>query len=113
MFEQDNANQRYATIGNTFGDIGLIWENGYAGDQLAVMLNMFYEVVPNLVASVYVDYSQYRLEEIYEYDNQLANAARLSYRIGRHWTIDVEYQWLTNKYKSSDSRFLNHIAFVW
>ena len=113
MFEQDNANQLYATIGNTFGDIGLIWENGYAGDQLAVMLNMFYEVVPNLVASVYVDYSQYRLEEIYEYDNQLANAARLSYRIGRHWTIDVEYQWLTNKYKSSDSRFLNHIAFVW
>lgn len=112
-FEDDNANQVYLTIGNNFGNLGLVWENGYAGDQLGLMFDVYYEVAPNLIASLYVDYAKYRVEEIYEFDNQLANAARLSYRIGRHWTIDVEYQWLTNRYKSGDSRFLNHISFVW
>ncbi len=113
MFEDDNANQVYASIGNNLGDIGLVFENGYAGDQIGFMFDVFYEVLPNLVASLYVDYSKYRVEEIYEYDNQLANAARLSYRIGRHLTIDAEYQWLQNRFQSSDSRFLNHISFVW
>jgi hypothetical protein len=113
MFENDNASQIYATVGNTFADIGLVFENGYAGDQVGVMVDLFYEVLPNLVASVYVDYSQYRVEKVYEYDNQLANAARLSYRLGRHLTIDAEYQWLQNRFQSSDSRFLNHISFVW
>ncbi len=113
MFEDDNANQIYATVGNNFGNLGLVFENGYAGDQLGLMFDVFYEVLPDLIASLYVDYSKYRVEEIYEYDNQLANAARLSYRLGRHWTIDAEYQWLQNRFKSSDSRFLNHISFVW
>ena len=67
----------------------------------------------SFVASVYVDYSKYRTEEIYEYDNQLANAARLSYRLNRHFAVDVEYQWLTNRFKKQDSRFLNHISYLW
>jgi hypothetical protein len=112
-FEDDNANQFYLTVGNNWGNLGMVYENGYAGDQLGLMFDVFYEVIPNLVASLYVDYSKYRVEEVYEFDNQLANAARLSYRLGRHWTFDVEYQWLTNRYKDSDSRFLNHISFVW
>jgi len=77
------------------------------------MFDLFYEVMPNLIASLYVDYSKYRVEEVYEFDNQLANAARISYRLGRNWTFDVEYQWLSNRFKESDSRFLNHISFVW
>ncbi len=113
LFDDDNANQIYATVGNHFADFGLVFENGYAGDQIGLMVDVFYEVMPNFIASVYVDYSQYRVEKVYEYDNQLANAARLSYRIGRHVTIDAEYQWLQNRFQSSDSRFLNHISFVW
>lgn len=112
-FEEDNANQLYLTVGNNFGNIGLVYENGYAGDQLGLMFDVFYELFPNLIASLYVDYSKYRVEEVYEFDNQLSNAARISYRLGRHWTFDVEYQWLTNRYINSDSRFLNHISFVW
>lgn len=112
-FEEDNANQLYLTVGNNWGNLGMVYEDGYAGDQLGLMFDLFYEVIPNLVASIYVDYSKYRVEEVYEFDNQLANAARVSYRLGRHWTFDVEYQWLTNRYKDSDSRFLNHISFVW
>ncbi len=76
------------------------------------MFDIFCEVMPNLIASLNIDYTKYRVEKVYEYDNQLANAARLSYRLGRQWTFDVEYQWLTNRFKSSDSRFLNHISFV-
>jgi len=112
-FDQENANQLYLTVGNNFGDLGFVYENGYAGDQLGLMFDIFCEVMPNLIASLNIDYTKYRVEKVYEYDNQLANAARLSYRLGRQWTFDVEYQWLTNRFKSSDSRFLNHISFVW
>lgn len=112
-FDQENANQLYLTVGNNFGDLGFVYENGYAGDQIGLMFNIYHQVLPNLIASLNVDYSKYRVEQVYEYDNQLANAARLSYRLGRQWTFDVEYQWLSNRFKSSDSRFLNHISFVW
>ncbi len=113
MFEFDNADQVYLTVGNDFGNIGLVWETGYAGDQLGLMLDAYYEVIDNLIASLYIDYSRYRVQEIYEFDNQLANAVRLSYRLNRHFSVDVEYQWLTNRFKSSDNRFLNHISYVW
>jgi hypothetical protein len=113
IFEKEQADQVYLTIGNNFGDIGLVWETGYAGDQLGLMLDAYYEVFHNLVASLYVDYTKYRVEEVYEYDNQLANAVRLAYRFNRNLSLDIEYQWLNNRYKSADSRVLNHLSFIW
>jgi len=113
QFEDDNANRMFLTLQNNNGSIGLVYESGFAGDQLGLMFDYAYEVFHNLLVSVYIDYSKYRTEEVYEYDNQLANAARLSYRFNRHWSIDVEYQWLNNRYKEMDSRFLNHISCRW
>lgn len=113
LFEKEQADQVFLSVGCPFGDIGAVWETGYAGDQLSLTLDAYYEVLPNLIASLYVDYMKYRVEQVYEYDNQLANAVRLAYRFNRRLTIDVEYQWLTNRYKSADSRVLNHLSFIW
>jgi hypothetical protein len=111
--DEDNANRFFLTVNNTNGSIGMLYESGYAGDQFGLMFDYAYEIFRNFIASVYIDYSKYRTEQVYEYDNQLANAARLSYRINRHLTVDVEYQWLKNRFKKSDSRFLNHISYRW
>lgn len=113
QFEEDNANRLFMFLQNNNGSLGFVYESGYAGDQLGVMFDYAIPVSEKLTASVYTDYSKYRTEEVYEYENQLANAARLSYRLNRGLSIDVEYQWLTNRFKSQDSRFLNHISFVW
>ena len=43
----------------------------------------------------------------------MGNAARLTYSFSRHWRIDLEYQWLTNKFKNSDHRLLNHVYYIW
>jgi hypothetical protein len=67
--------------------------------------------MPQLLASLNIDYSRYRTETIYEFENQLANAVRLSYKFQRHWTVDLEYQWLTNRFKDQDSRILNYINY--
>jgi hypothetical protein len=112
-FEDDNANRFFLSLQNKNGSLGFVLENGYAGDQLGLMFDYAYPIMEKLTASVYLDYSKYRTEEIYEYENQLANAARLSYRLNRHLAIDVEYQWLTNRLKDQDSRFLNHISYIW
>ena len=113
FFENDQANQAYVTFGNSFGSAGVVWENGYAGTQIGLVLDAWVEVIENLTASVAIDYSKYQVEQIYEFDHQLANAVRLDYRLNRRLAIALEYQWLTNRYKSADSRLLNHLSFVW
>jgi hypothetical protein len=118
LYQHIFAQGRHADLlslitGTPYGDIGIVWENGYAGDQISLMLNGFFEIFPRFIASFYVDYSKYRVEEIYEFDNLLSNAFRLSYRLSQHLSLDIEYQWLANRFKSSDARFLNHISFIW
>lgn len=112
-FEDDSANRLFLSLQNDNGSLGMVYESGYAGDQIGLMFDYAYPIMDKLLASIYMDYSKYRTEEIYEYDNQLANAMRLSYKLNRNLAIDVEYQWLTNRYKDQDSRFLNHISYIW
>jgi len=111
--DKDSATRYLLTLQNFNGSIGMIYEDGYAGSQLGVMFDYAHEVLKNLTASLYIDYLKYRTEEVYEYDNQLGNAVRLLYRYNRHLSVTVEYQWLNNRFKDSDSRFLNHISYRW
>ncbi len=113
QFEEDAANRIFLTVGNVNGSFGLIYESGYAGEQLGLIADYAHAITPSLIASVNVDYSRYRTEKVYEFENQIANAARLSYRFKKHWSVDLEYQWLANRFKESDSRILNHIKYSW
>lgn len=113
QFDTETANRVFLTFNNLNGSIGLFYESGYAGEQLGVVFDYAYSITPALIASLNIDYSRYKTEKVYEFDNQIANAVRLAYRFQRHWQIDLEYQWLTNRFKESDSRILNHIRFSW
>ncbi len=112
MLDQEGADRLLLSLNNDDGSVGLLYESGYTGDQISAFFNYGYEVLPKLIASLYVDYSRYRTETVYEYDDQLANAARLGYTLGR-WNVIAEYQWLTNRFTESDARFLNHITYRW
>jgi len=107
------GNRYIVSIDDKNGSLGIIYETGDLGEQLGVMLDYGYEVLPKLTASFSVDYSRYRFEEVYEFDKQLANAIRLNYKYSANWRFDLEYQWLNNRYVESDHRFLNHIYFIW
>lgn len=113
MLEEGYGNRAIVSINDPNGSIGIIFETGDLGEQVGALLNYGYEIIPELLASLSVDYSRYRFEEIYEYESQLANAARLDYRFNRNWRAVAEYQWLTNRIKDSDQRILNHIHFIW
>jgi hypothetical protein len=113
MLDQESADRLLLSLNNDNGGIGMLYETGYSGDQISAFLNYGFEVLPKLIASIYMDYSKYRTETVYEYDDQLANAVRLSYSLGRQWNFVGEYQWLTNRFQESDSRFLNHITYRW
>ncbi len=113
MFDAESADRLLLSLQNDYGAIGMLYESGYSGDQIGAFFNYGYPVWRELVASLYVDYSKYRTETVYEYDDQLANAARLTYSLNRKWQFVAEYQWLTNRYKKQDSRFLNHITWRW
>jgi len=111
QFDTETANRVFLTFNNLHGSIGLVYESGYAGEQLGIIFDYAYSITPELLASVNIDYSRYKTEKIYEFENEIANAVRLSYRFLKHWTADLEYQWLTNRFKESDSRILNHIHY--
>jgi len=110
----DGDGHRVVTdFSNRNGSIGFVYETGDLGDQLSLLFDYGYEILPDLMASLSVDYTRYRFEEIYDYENQLANALRLSYKFTRHLRADLEYQWLNNRFKDSDQRLLNHIHYIW
>lgn len=111
QFDDETANQLFATVSNTSGSVGLLFESGYAGEQLSLIFDYAYSITPQLLASLNIDYSRYRTEKVFEFENQIANAVRLSYRFQRYWSVDLEYQWLTNRFKEQDSRILNHVHF--
>lgn len=113
QFDDETANRVFLTVNNINGSIGVIYESGYAGEQLGLILDYAHSITPALLASINIDYSRYKTEKVFEFENQIANAVRLSYRFQKHWIIDLEYQWLTNRFKEQDSRILNHIHFSW
>jgi hypothetical protein len=113
MLEEDQGHRFIASVNNSNGSVGLVYETGDLGDQLGFLINYGYEFMPGLIGSVSIDYMRYRFEEIYAYENQLANALRLTYAYSKHWKTDLEYQLLNNKFKDTDHRVLNHIHFIW
>jgi len=113
QFDTETANRIFLSMFNNNSSIGLIYESGYAGEQLGVMLDYLYDITSQWTASLYMDYSKYKVQKVYEFENQISNAARISYRLNRHISVDLECQWLMNRYKKQDSRLLNHIHLSW
>lgn len=111
--EEGSGQRVILGVNDLHGSVELLYETGDLGDQVSVMLDYGYEIWKDLVASIGVNYSRYRFEEIYEYENQLANTVRLHYSISKNWKADLEYQWLKNRFSDSDNRLLNHIHFIW
>jgi hypothetical protein len=113
QLEEGSGHRIVADISNRNGSIGIVYETGDLGDQLGLLFDYGYEIIPDLIASLSIDYSRYRFEEIYDYESQLANALRVTYNFTRHLRADLEYQWLNNRFKDSDQRLLNHIHYIW
>ena len=113
QLKEGQGHRAVVTLSDLNGSIGVFFEGGDLGNQLGVVLDYGYEFLPGLIASLSVDYSRYKFEEIYEYENQLANALRVVYKFAENWRVDLEYQLLNNRFKDSDHRVLNHIHFVW
>jgi hypothetical protein len=111
--EEGQGHRIILTLSDLNGSIGMIYETGDLGDQLGVILDYGYEFFPNFIGSLSIDYSRYRFEEVYDYESQLANAVRGVYKFAKHWRVDLEYQWLNNRFKDSDHRVLNHIHYIW
>jgi hypothetical protein len=113
QLEEGEGHRIIAAVSDRNGSVGFVYETGDLGEQTSFMINYGYEVYKNLIASLSIDYTKYRISETYSEESQMGNAARLTYNFSRHWRVDLEYQWLTNKFKNSDHRLLNHIYYIW
>lgn len=113
QLEEGYGNRIILSLNDRNGSLGAVYETGDLGEQIGVMLDYGYEIFPDLIASLSVDYSRYRFEEIFDYENQLANAVGVAYNFSKHWRFNLEYQWLNNKFMESDQRILNHIHYIW
>ncbi|WP_456408565.1 hypothetical protein [Caldithrix abyssi] len=113
QLKEGYGNRFIAMLSDRHGSFGLVYETGDLGDQMGALFNYRYRIMRELTLNLSIDYTRYRFEKRYDYENQLANAVGLSYRFLKHWNIQLEYQWLQNADFKSDQRVLNHISFVW
>jgi len=113
QMDDESANQILMSVDNQHGSLGFIYESGYSGEQLGIMADYAVVLLNKLTLSASVDYSRYKIEEVYAFENQLGNALRVSYQFLPRWYFDLEYQWLQNRFQDSDSRILNHIHYSW
>ncbi|NOX90573.1 MAG: hypothetical protein GXO77_16330 [Calditrichaeota bacterium] len=112
QLEEGYGNRFIVSLGDNNGSVGLLYESGDLGNQSGVVLDYRYALMRNLFVTLSVDFSRYRFEKRFDYENQLANALGLTYRFSKHWNTRLEYQWLKNADFKSDQRLLNHISFV-
>ncbi|MFH0918954.1 MAG: hypothetical protein V1913_01215 [Fibrobacterota bacterium] len=112
-FEDGQAHQASATVGNDNGGVGLLFETGYAGGQISLTADYSQDLGDRWTLSANIDYTKYRTEEQLSFENSLANAFRAACRLGKGWQAELEGQWWVNPLKEYDARVLNKIRYRW
>ena len=108
-YEEDNTNQLIFTIGKNWGHIGLLYQNGFGGDNFGLFGNVLWEFVPTLTAKLYASYYNYQFHTTEITDDATAFSAGLIYQPITLLALHGELQQSINKIYKNDVRGLFRI----
>jgi len=106
MAEGGSNNQMLLTVGSNWGLVGLIFQNGFGGDNLGVYGEVQYPIIKNLTLRLYSSYYNYQRHTIDISEDATAFSGGLQYRLGNSLQIRADLQESTNTYFKNDLRGL-------
>jgi hypothetical protein len=111
--ENESSNQVHATVSGSYGMIGILYQSGYAGDNLGVYGSIRYNLLKNLILNVRSSYYQYERQTTAISEDATAISGGLTYKLSASWQVKAEIQERINSYYKNDVRglFRIHYAF--
>lgn len=113
QYEDDNDNRVIGSIGhNKYGTLGIIYQNGYGGENIGYYADIRYEIIPNLTARLFNSYYNYERAYTNISEDALAFSAGLKYRLKNILILDGELQQSSNTYYKNDLRGLLRLTYL-
>jgi hypothetical protein len=113
LFKDDNDLRLIGSIGiPRYGNIGVILQNGFGGDNLGYFADLRYEFLPGLTARFYNSYYNYERATTNISQDALAFMGGLRYRLKNQILFDAELQQSSNNIYKNDVRLLARITYL-
>lgn len=106
MYEDENNNQAHLTFGNKWGLLGLIYHNGYAGDNAGIYGEFRYEFSEDLSILLYSSYNKFQRQSVAIDEEALSLLGRINYQLIKDLDLQVEARESQNSYYKNDLRGL-------
>ncbi len=111
LYDEDISNQLQLTAGGNWGLIGLIYKNGFGGDNAGVFGEIRYPILANLYLHLFSSYYNFQRQTLDISEDATAFSGGLEYRLKRQFRIQAEIQESINSYYKNDLRSLLRISY--
>lgn len=111
-YELDQGNQVTATFGNQWGIVGVIFQEGYGGENLGVYGEARYDILPQLTVRAYSSYYQYQRQSIQIDEEAIGLSGGLTWRPLKDLMLRAEVQESINEYYENDVRGLFRLRYA-
>ena len=113
MYDEDEStNQIHATVSGAYGTIGVLYQNGYGGDNTGVYGAIHYNILKDLLLRVSSSYYQYERQTTAISEDATAFSGGLTYKLSPSWQVKAEIQERINSYFDNDLRGLFRIRYA-
>ncbi len=104
--EGEISNQLISTFSNKWGVIGLIYQNGYAGDNTGIYAKINYQILSNLKLNIYSSHYKYERQSVQISEAATAFSSGLQYNLLKTLRLGFQVQESVNSVYESDLRGL-------
>ena len=102
----NNAQQAILTFGKDWGTVGMIFQSGYAGDNLGFYGQLNYPLLQNLSVNLYSSHYRFQRHSIEVEEQATSFSAGFNYRPVRKLQLSAQLQQSINNFYTSDFRGL-------
>jgi len=104
--EGESSNQVMATLGNKLGILGLIFQSGYAGDNLGIYAQINYQLLEDLKLNLYSSHYKYERQSVKINEQATSFSAGVQYDMLKSLRLGLQLQETVNSAYESDLRGL-------
>jgi hypothetical protein len=113
LFKDTDDNRVIVSMAHRrFGALGLIYQNGYGGENIGYYADIRYEFIPNWTARLFNSFYKYERAFTSISQDALAFSVGLQYRLQTRLLVDAEIQQQANGYFDSDYRGLFRLTYL-